>query len=483
MSVKRIAKNSAVLFLLRFLQYGFTALFSIYAARLLGTTGFGKFSFAFSYTTFFLVFADFGLSTLINQKVSRYRDATNKLWQTIGTSFFVKALLSIPVYAVMVGVINLLGYTRDTKWTVYLLGLSILVHSFTVFFAGVFRGLEKMEYEALSSALERPLIFAIGVWLLTNDYGIISLALLFLVARLLTLFVTVATYFAKVRRIAVEKDFALWKELVIEAFPYGLFLIFGTIYFQIDTIMLSLFKGDQAVGIFESVIRLVMVLMIIPEAFTESIFPILSRSFHLGQGKGMLYRKSLKLMLLIGIPITVGLFGLADKIVLLLYDATYLPAVPVLRTLAFIICIRFLAYVPGVLLTSVNGQTTRMLAVGVCAIFNLVANLFVIPKWGVIGAAANTVLTNILLLSLYIVFVWRRGYALKMWHWRMGVKILACAVGLYGSVIAFRSLSLFAIIPISAAIYLLLLFLLGVVQQDERDFVRRIFTSEVTSSP
>ena len=81
MSVKRIAKNSAVLFLLRFLQYGFTALFSIYAARLLGTTGFGKFSFAFSYTTFFLVFADFGLSTLINQKVSRYRDATNKLFR------------------------------------------------------------------------------------------------------------------------------------------------------------------------------------------------------------------------------------------------------------------------------------------------------------------------------------------------------------------------------------------------------------------
>jgi O-antigen/teichoic acid export membrane protein len=480
--VQRIAKNSAILLSARIVQIGFTTLFSIYVARSLGATEFGKWAFALAFTTFFLVFADFGLSTSANQKVARCREnGDNSIAQLVGTSLFLKSILAVPVFVMMVGLVNQFDQANDTKWAVYILGLSVLLNSFTMFFSGVFRGLERMEYEAAANVLERPFIFLVGVWLLMKGNGIISLAILFLVARLMTLVLSTVVYFGKVRSISLNRDYVFWKQLIVGALPFGVFLILGTIYFQIDTIMLSVLQDDQAVGLFESVIRLAIVLMIIPEAFTEAIFPVVSRSFHLGQDLTTLYHKTLKLMAIIGLPITVGLLGLADRFVHLLYGAEYLTAVPALRLIALMITLRFLAYVPGIFLASINKQTLRVTVVGICALFNIVLNLLIIPRWGFVGAAFNTLLTNIVLLCLYIFFVWHSGYAFGAVQWGMVLRILACAALLYVFIVAFREVSLLMLIPIGAVVYLMSLLLLGVVKRDERAIVRRILALEVTN--
>jgi O-antigen/teichoic acid export membrane protein len=483
MMVKRIAKNSIVLLMVRILQVGFMAVFSIYAARLLGVADFGKWAFALAYTAFFLVFADFGLSTFVNQRTSRSRaESDSRIGVLVGNSLLLKVMVSAPAYAIMVGLATLLGHDNDTKRTICWLGLSVILNSFTVFLTGVFRGLEKMEYEAISIAWERPLIFIVGIYLLTNGYGIVPLAILFFVARLLTLFVAMAIYVTKVQRLTLQIAGVSWKALIVGALPFGIFLVLGTIYFQIDAIMLSLFQGDQAVGLFESVIRLTMVLMIIPEAFTEAIFPVLSRSFSLGQDRTVLYYKALKLMGLVGLPITIGLLGLADKIILSLYGAEYLPAIPALQILALMVCVRFLAYVPGVLLTSIDRQTTRMIVVGVCAVLNVVMNLIVIPRWGFVGAAYDTLVTNVVLLSLYVFFVWRSGYPLEARHWTMMLRILTCAGLLYVFVIALRGLDLLVLTLLGATLYLVSILLLGIVRPDELAAVRRLFTLETTCS-
>jgi O-antigen/teichoic acid export membrane protein len=483
MLAQRIAKNSAALFVSRTLQMAFTALFSIYAARMLGTTDFGKWAFALAYTTFFLVFADFGLSIVVNQRVARCRESNPKeIGRLVGGSLFIKLVLVIPVFAIMVGLANLFGHDNDTRDTVYLLGISVLFNSFSVFLAGVFRGLEKMEYETVATALERPLILVVGAWLLVNGKGIVSLALLFLVARLFTLFFAVTIYAKRVRLVSFERDFYFLKELVVGALPFGIFVILGTIYFQIDTIMILLLQDNEAVGLFESVIRLALVLMIIPEAFTEAIFPVFSRSFHLGQDQTYLYHKALKLIAIVGLPITVILLVLADRLILFLYGAEYLPAVPALRLIALMVCVRFLAYVPGVLLSSIDRQTTRVIVVGTCAAINVIANLIVIPRWGFVGAAFNTLLTHIILLCLYIAFVWQSGYSLKVRHLGTMLRILACVGLLFLLIATFRDLSLLMLIPASIVLYCVFLLLLGVVKGDERTVVKGIFTFGATHS-
>lgn len=482
-TVKLVAKNSLTLFLLRIFQFSFSAVLSIYTARLLGTVGFGKFTFALSFTTFFLVFADFGLSIFAIREVSRLRGESSERIETlVGNSLLLKAVLSVPVYAAMVGIVNLLGYPDDTKKTVYLLGLSILLESFTLLFTGVFRGLEKMEYEAISYVWEKPIIFLVGVWLLTKGYGIVSLAMLFLGARLLTLLIASLIYATKIQWLKFEKNRFLWKDLMVEILPFGIFLIAGTVYFQIDTIMLSVFQGDEAVGFFESAIRLGMVLMIIPEVFSEALFPAFSRLVYLQQDLTGLYRKALKLMLLVGFPIAVGLSSLADRVICLLYGTEYLPAVPALKLVSLMIGVRFLAYVPGVLLTSIDKQSTRMFVVAICAGVNVMTNLLVIPRWGFVGAAFDTLLTNFILLGSYIFIVWRNGFTLEVCHWNTGMRILASVGILYGFICIFREWSLFALVPVGAGLYTSSLVLLGAVRRDERIIIQRLFASRVNRS-
>jgi O-antigen/teichoic acid export membrane protein len=173
------------------------------------------------------------------------------------------------------------------------------------------------------------------------------------------------------------------------------------------------------------------------------------------------------------LPLTFGVFVLAQQLVPFLFDDGYEPAVNALRILVWVVpfmyASEFLGYV-----VLINGQEHKVArAVAVSTLVNVAVNLMVVPRFGFIGAADVTVLTEAVMVSQYL-FIMRQDMRRLTWDKILFRPLLAAAL-MGVSLAALNIQSLLANVAIGAAIYLGLILLLGVLGKDEIRFVRGLW--------
>ena len=61
-----------------------------------------------------------------------------------------------------------------------------------------------------------------------------------------------------------------WKEARKKVLVFGAHTLFGILYFQIDTILLAFWKGDQDVGIYQAVFRIIVLTLVIVDIATST---------------------------------------------------------------------------------------------------------------------------------------------------------------------------------------------------------------------
>ncbi len=74
------------------------------------------------------------------------------------------------------------------------------------------------------------------------------------------------------------------------------------------------------------------------------------------------------------------------------------------QIMVWILPLRFMNYLFAVSLVAANLQKKRLNAAIICAFFNIIINLMLIPPFGFLGAALATLLTEIILFVIYFTF-------------------------------------------------------------------------------
>ncbi len=146
----------------------------------------------------------------------------------------------------------------------------------------------------------------------------------------------------------LEIDWKFWKFTLKTALPLSMAMVFSTIAFRVDTVLLSLLQGNAAVGFYSAPYKLIELLMFLPMIYTTAILPVMSNNFKSSFGSvKKVYERSFKYFIILGIPIAALSTVLASKIILLLYGTAYLPSVQALQILIWTIPIIFLTYLWG----------------------------------------------------------------------------------------------------------------------------------------
>jgi O-antigen/teichoic acid export membrane protein len=102
--------------------------------------------------------------------------------------------------------------------------------------------------------------------------------------------------------------------------------------------------------------------------------------------------------------------------------------------------------------------------------FNVALNLLIVPRFGFIGAAVMTVVTEAVLVGQY---VWLLRTQMRDIQWgRALMRPLLAALLMGGAVVLLRDLPLLLNVAIGALIYGGLLLVFGVLGKDEVRFVR-----------
>lgn len=403
-TVRRVAKNTLSLASAEVITKLLAFVMILFIARHLQDVGFGKYSFALAFASFFAIVSDLGLSTLTIREVARDKSLAGKY---LGNILLVKFVLSFVSFLLVVIAINLMHYPPDTTLAVYIAGASVVVTSFNQFFRSIFRAFEKMEYEALVRVVEKVVVFLLVMCLIYFGYGLIEILFAFLISSVLSFLFSGLIVFKKFAKPKFEVDFSFLKNAIKEALPFGLTAIFVVIYFRIDTVMLSVMEGDAVVGWYNAAYNIIDGLSaLIAGSLSFALFPLMSR--YAKSSRDTLkkeYIKAFQLLFAAGLTISILVTIFADKIIMLFYGPGYLNSIIALRILIwafFLICISLIS---STLLNSINKQNIVAGGAGLGALVNVVLNLILIQYYSFKGAAIATVITEVLGFLIYFYFV------------------------------------------------------------------------------
>jgi len=167
------------------------------------------------------------------------------------------------------------------------------------------------------------------------------------------------------------------------------------LFFKVDALLLPGLAGLAAAGVYGAAYKVSEGAGIISSSFTLALFPRLSRASDTTEA----YRLGLRLLLQVGLPLAAGTALLAEPIVAVVGGREYLPDSAV--ALAILICYLPLSYANGLtqyVLIAAGRQRLLTAAFVAALVFNVVANLLLIPRFGYVGAAWVTVASELVLL-------------------------------------------------------------------------------------
>ncbi len=471
-TVKRIAKNTGVLFIAQIVSYILGFVYVIYVARYLGAEGFGILSLALAFTGIFGVLADLGLSRLIIRESSRDKSLVSKY---LGNSLSMKLILAVFTLLVVAFVLNILNYPSNIINVVYIITLASIFTSFSQLFYSIFQIDEKMEYQSVGLILNSVLLLVSALLGIFYGLEVIGFAILYLISSIIVLVYNFVMCTWKFILPKIEFDFSFWKSTIKEAFFFGLADVFIVIYFNIDSIMLSILVGEAVVGWYNAAYRLIFVLMFIPTVIAVSIFPLMSKHFESAKETlKMEYEKLFKYLLVISIFIFVYGLLFADKIILIIYGNGYLPSIIAFQVLICVIPVIFLTYLFGNLLAAINKQRLVTIVASANAVLNVLLNLILIPKYSFIGASVVTVFTESV--GFIIMFSYISRYFFRISMMQNIVKPIFSGI-ILALFIYFLKIELnWILIGISGiVVYILMLYLLRIITREDIELFVQIF--------
>ena len=297
----------------------------------------------------------------------------------------------------------------------FLIGLAgYLANIFQGFQKQFFVSLLRLFYTLVVLLFSLFFIFSLNLknfWVPINAYSLSAfLAVIFYLYFLFRIF-TVS--FPEEVKISQKFNFtAYFKTEVTKLLRYGLFVMLTSvgniILLYTDGICLTLFSGLKEVADYRNVASpLAMILTYLTNAIVPVLFPFISELHY--QGNRELLRLTIKKILfwatLLLFPLACLLSFGAKFIITLLFPSEYLSATPALRILAFA---AFFSALNSLGFSILNGLgrpnlTSRLIYFG--AVLNLVLNLLLIPKLGMIGASFATLFSYLaILLFLFLCF-------------------------------------------------------------------------------
>jgi O-antigen/teichoic acid export membrane protein len=475
---QRIAKNTGVLLIAQIASYILSFFFVMYTARYLGAAGFGILSFALAFTGIFGVFSDLGLRTLTVREVARDESLAQKY---LGNIAVMKVILVIITFGLIALTINLLSYPEQTIKVVYLVALSVIFGAFSQMFYSIFQAYEKMEYQSVGYILSSALMLAGALFAIFRGLDVVSFASIYFLVSVVVWGYSFVVCVWKFFLPKIEVDWRFWKPTIKGALPFGLTGTFITIYLWIDSVMLSLIKGDEVVGWYGAAYRLVLVLLAIPIAFNSAIFPVMSRFYISSQDSlRFTFEKYFEYMFIFGIPIGVGTTLLADRIILLIFGEGFIPSIIALQILIWALVLIFLRTSFERLFESINKQIIVTAAFGCGAALNVILNLILIPKYSYIGAGIATLITDLTVFIFLIAFGLKIGYSIPNKKLeRISAKVIIASILMGVFVKYFGNLNLLALVLLAAGVYFGIIFLVkGVGEEDILLFKKMIGKGE-----
>ena len=379
---------------------------SLYLARILGPLGFGQLSFAQAVLAYFILFIDSGLQTFGTREIASVYENRE---QILGKILVIRFVLIIVSLIILLPSAPLLTPSTATKNLLILFSLALIPIGSNL--AWFFRGIEQMMIVAASDLLQISFYLALIILLVKSPDQIILVPIIFVVGHTLSTLFLSGIYIYQQR--LPKLSFSLrdnWK-FFRSAFPIITILFFLQIYYNLDILMIGFYMDELKVGLYNAAYRIVMGVIILSTVLMQSVYPTFSKLYRENPLEvSKLLKKTLSLSIIISIPIGVAGTILSRPLMVTLFGSAFSDSKSAFQILVWSAMLALLAANYGYCLVACHQQKALAVSTGIGTAVNIILNMLLIPRLGIMGASLATIIAQVVMLIFQIAVFARRIY-------------------------------------------------------------------------
>ena len=389
-----IRRNTALSLAVQLTGAAFTAIIVIFLSRRLGTHGYGIFSLALGIASLLLLPSDFGTSTSVARFVAEHRDQIGRVQAVVADGLrlkFIVALIVSVVLAVLARPIALAYGIPSATWPLRAMALALFANS-VMLIVVVFTAIGRIDVQLRVAFAESAVELVASVLLVFAGAGATGAAFGRAIGYVVGLTATLVLLMRVLGPGILPTTVRLGTETRRIAGYAGILLLVDgayTTFTQIDVLIIGAYLGASSVGIFSAPIKLTVLLAYPGTAVSAGVAPRLARGFP-GGPNVRAFGTGLRVLLIVQAAITAFILGWAPLIVRVVLGPHYHESASVLRALAPYI---FLSGFGALVSVSANylGEARRRVPVAmVTVLINLVVDMLLVPRIGVLGGAWGT---------------------------------------------------------------------------------------------
>ncbi len=408
---EKIAKNAVWLIAATMLNkiIGFTAFYII--ARITGPTIIGTYFYSVSVTSVFVVFSDLGMTPVLIRAIASAREDGARL---MGAAFRLKIILTplAILGALAYGVLN--HVDPVTMGTIAIACLVMAADTFHLALYGSLRGRQNLRIEAVGMLVGQVMttIAAISAALFKmGPQGLVA-------ALLLGSLWNVLWSLVKTRKLGIrilEPRLSDYRRLAHEALPFGISGVAVKIYSYVDSLLIHIYYGATAVGVYSIAYKMTYALQFLPLTFSAALYPALSSAWSKKDHEALRrnFVGSMRFLAAAGFAFTAALSALAPRVVSIFYDPRYFGSIVPLEILPWVLLPIFMDFPIGALLNATNRAHLKTSAMVATMVLNVTLNMILVPRFGPTGAAWAGVFSFWFLFFIGIFFSYKDAGGLR----------------------------------------------------------------------
>ncbi len=362
-------------------------------ARLLGMESFGVYALLLTLVELIALITGFSYGDFLTREIAKDPQAA---WPLAKRITQIRFAYTVPCLAMALLLLAALRFPTNMIVNAALLSLTLAPRVIGDSAQGVMKALRRFRPLLWVELAQGVMLLAIAPLLIMRGFGLKGVIAAEIVVASVGAIVAVLV-------IAPSVDFKHtqslgFRELARSILAFNIYPFIATIYDRVDVVLLSKLAGNVATAIYSVPYRIFASLSIVPYGVMGALLPVFSAT-DANRETCQDCRHAMKSLYLIALQFVLLALAFARPVIFTILGQGYSGSAVTIEILSWATVPVFLNHALNILLLAARQEKIFIWTATICTVFNISANLLLIPRFSFIGAAVATLLTEVLLLT------------------------------------------------------------------------------------
>lgn len=388
--LKRYLLNTYWLFTTQGVRLLIGLFISLWVARYLGPEQYGTYNYVMSWIYIFVAISSFGITDILIKKLVENKNMSSLI---LNNAFYLRIMTGTISFLLLATSLYLNPQSAEIEKYICIVSPILLFHSFDIidffYIAEV-----KAKESALVRILQLILSAGIKVYLIKIEANLIWFIIMTVFDSVFYAIVIYLKYTSNYNDFIFKRpELKEIKDLALQSFPLMTTALSTILLSRSDQIIIGNLISQEQLGFYSSAIKIIEIISIFSLIVTQSFFPaIINSKTNLQKYYHRFVRLS-RLLLFSNIIFAFLLFYFSELIIRLLFGENFLPSKDILSLLAFTLPLIGMQNISYRWYLAENLQKLLILKSILLPTMNIVLNFYLIPIFGIQGAAYASITT------------------------------------------------------------------------------------------